>query len=344
MTPTHSPAAPQPTMQAVVKTGPGESLEIGPVPRPSPSPQTVEVQVSATGICGTDVHILKDEYAHETPVILGHEITGRVTRAGSEQDGEWVGRRVACETYFTTCEHCLNCRRGRRNLCRRRRSIGSFAHGGFADFVEVPTRNLHEIPEWLDDVEGALMEPLACVAQCLMDPAVVQPGDAVLVTGPGTMGVLAGQVARAAGGNVTVVGLEADAPRLQIAEVLGLQTTTAGIEESSHDVVVECSGKAGGAAAALRAASRGGRYVQVGIFGEDVSLPADQILYKELLVSSGFASTAASWRRALRLVLDRQVTLAPLVSRRVPLEEFLSAVRAAERGEGMKTVVVPTQA
>lgn len=343
MTSAHVPLAQQSTMQAVVKTGPGESLEIGQVQRPNLSRDTVEVQVSATGICGTDVHILKDEYAHETPVILGHEITGRVTRAGSDQHGQWVGRRVACETYFTTCEQCLHCRRGRRNLCRRRRSIGSFADGGFAEFVEVPVRNLHEVPEWFDDVEGSLLEPLACVAQCLMDPTAVQPGDAVLVTGPGTMGVLAGQVARAAGGNVTLVGLEADLPRLQTAENLGLRTSTAPAEEGSYDLVIECSGNAGGAAAALHAATRGGRYVQVGIFGEDISLPADQILYKELLVSSGFASTATSWRRALQLVMDRQVNLAPLVSRQVPLEEFLSAVRAAERGEGMKTVVVPAQ-
>src|SRR5690606_6388398 len=138
-----------------------------------------------------------------------------------------------------------------------------------------------------------------CVTHCLLDPPVVSAGDRVLVTGPGTIGQLAAQVARAAGGQVTLAGLPKDTERLAIAAGLGIATTSELPEANAFDVVIECSGSAPGAEAALRAARRAGRYVQIGIFGKDVTLPMDQVLYKELVFSSGFASTPMSWRRAI---------------------------------------------
>ncbi|CAH0223876.1 D-arabitol-phosphate dehydrogenase [Microbacterium sp. Bi121] len=234
------------------------------------------------------------------------------------------------------------CRAGRRNLCAERRSIGSFRNGGFATRMLVPVANLHRMPPTPGDLDGVLSEPLACVAHCLLDPPVVQPGDRVLVTGPGAMGQLASQVAKAGGGVVTLAGLPADAGRLAVASDLGIRTTTERPQEDAYDVVIECSGSAPGAATAMRSARRGARYVQVGIFGRDVTLPLDTVLYKELTVTSGFASTPTSWRAAMRLIEAGDVVLTPLITKRVPLDEFFEALDAATRGEGLKTVVTPT--
>src|SRR5690606_35616733 len=96
-----------------------------------------------------------------------------------------------------------------------------------------------------------------------------------------------------------------------------------------------------GAANALRAARRGGRYVQVGIFGRDVTVPFDAVLYKELTVTSGFASTPASWRAAIRMIESGDIVLTPLITQRVPLDDFFLALDAATRGGGLKTVIVP---
>lgn len=329
-------------MRAVLKTGPGEgAVEVSTVPVPQTVPGTARVRVVATGICGTDVHIARDEYASEPPVVMGHEITGVVDEVGSGEDQHWVGTRVALETYFSACERCAWCRAGRRNLCPARRSIGSYEHGGFAEYVVVPVLNLHALPAWLGEHEGALCEPLACVAQCLMDPPAVQPGDRVLVTGPGAMGQLCAQVALAHGGVVTLAGLPQDSDRLAVAAALGIETTTEAAEAGAYDVVIEASGAAPAAAMALRAARRGGRYVQVGIFGAPVTVDLDQVLYKELVMTSGFASTATSWASAVRLLEDRRVTLAPLVTQRFALTDFHAALASAQRGEGLKTVVVP---
>ncbi|MBD8066607.1 alcohol dehydrogenase catalytic domain-containing protein [Devosia sp. PTR5] len=323
-------------MLAVVKTGPGpENVLVQPMPVPEAGEGMTRVRVLAAGICGTDVHIARDEYRYEAPVILGHEILGMAEAADAEP------QRVTVETYFSTCGRCDWCRDGRPNLCPSRRSIGSFENGGFASYVVVPAHNLHPLPDFLDDIEGVLSEPLACVTHCLLDPPVVSAGDRVLVTGPGTIGQLAAQVARAAGGLVTLAGLPKDSSRLDIARSLGIETTTGLPEAEAFDVVVECSGSAPGAAAALRAARRGGRYVQVGIFGKDVTLPIDLVLYKELVVTSGFASTPSSWRRALALIEQKLVTLSPLVTRRADIRDWPSAFEAAASGEGLKTVIVP---
>jgi L-iditol 2-dehydrogenase len=329
-------------MLAVVKAGPGsENVRLETVPEPKAESGLARIRVLATGICGTDIHIAHDEYAHDAPVVMGHEILGIVDSVGDEASAGLVGQRVACETYYSTCGTCDWCRAGRPNLCPTRRSIGSFENGGFTRYLVVPIKNLHPLPDFLDEIEGVLAEPLACVTQCLLDPPVVNAGDRVLVTGPGAMGQLAAQVAKAEGGLVTLAGLEKDAQRLAVAASLGIATTTGIPEANAFDVVIECSGSAPGAAAALRAARRGGRYVQVGIFGRDVSLPLDLLLYKELVVTSGFASTPNSWRRAIALIEQKLVTLAPLVTRRVPIAQWHDAFDAAAAGEGIKTVIIP---
>lgn len=330
------------TMRAVVKSGEGaRNVIVDDVLVPVTPPGFAKVQVIATGICGTDVHVAHDEYGYEAPVVMGHEILGRVVDVGASDDEQWVGKRVACETYFSACEQCDMCRAGRRNLCRARRSLGSFENGGFAQFVVMPVINLHALPDSLGEYDGVLSEPLACVTHCLLDPPLINVGDHVFVTGPGAMGQLAAQVARAQGGNVTLAGLPKDRERLAVAESLGIQTTTDVVAEDAFDVVIECSGSAPGAGAAFRAARRGARYIQVGIFGSDVSVPFDQVLYKELQVSSGFASTPTSWRRAINLIRQGRVTLGPLVTKRVRLSQFAAALAAAEQGEGLKTIVIP---
>jgi len=326
---------------ALTKIGPGPGA-VGLTERePRPlEPGHVRLQVHATGVCGTDLHVVSDEYSTEPPVTMGHEISGTVLEIGEGVDASWVGQRVACETYYSTCERCPQCRDGRRNLCRERRSLGSFEDGGFARTVVVPGQNLHRIPDTVTSLDAVLLEPLACVAQCLLDPARVSPGDSVLVVGPGTMGLLSAQVALAAGATVTCAGLASDVVRLGRAEKLGAAVTTDPVVEG-FDVVVECSGAAGGIATAFRSVRRGGTYVQVGIHGERVAVDFDTVLYKELAVSSGFASTPASWRRAIALVGSGAVDLTGMVTHALPLEQWEEAFAIVGSPEAVKVALQP---
>lgn len=304
-----------------------------------PAAGEVLIEVHGAGICGTDLHIEAGEFATRPPVTMGHEVAGRVAQVGPGVDPAWLDARVVSETYYSTCGRCTWCRTGHINLCPERRSIGSFVDGAFAPRVVVPAVNLHRIPDWLDAYAAVCIEPLACVCHCLCDPPRVTAGDRVLVTGPGPVGLLAAQVARALGGDVLIVGLPQDACRLEVARTLGFRTGESASPDM--DVVIECSGAAGGARTCLDAAARRARYIQVGVFGRDVTVPLDQLFRKELTLTSGFASTPGSWQRALTLVERRHVVLEPLVSEVVPLREWARVFAALRQSNGIKVVFDP---
>jgi L-iditol 2-dehydrogenase len=327
-------------MTAIVKTAIGpDSISVMPWPRPVPKSGQVIVEVHGAGVCGTDLHIATDVYPTIPPVVMGHEVAGVVVEVGESVDRKWIGVRVACETHHQICR-CDFCRDGRRNLCKNKASMGSFVDGGFAAYVAVAEELLHPIPDAITDHEAALTEPLACVCHLLLDPALVNVADKVLVTGPGPMGLLAAQVARAAGGIVTISGLEKDKIRLDVARNLGF-TITSSPEPESFDVVIECSGSEGGIGVALKSARRGARYVAVGIVGHEVKVSVDIILYKELLVTSGFASTPHSWIRALKLLESGSVRLAPLISRVEPLENWPEVFKDLKNADVLKIVFDP---
>jgi L-iditol 2-dehydrogenase len=213
----------------------------------------------------------------------------------------------------------------------------------------VPAANLHRVPEWLGDAEASLSEPLACVCNALLDPPVIGAGDAVLVIGPGPIGLLAAQVARACGGRVTVRGTPRDAARLALAADLGFATSLTGEDAGAPDadgvdapdVVVECSGSGPGVAHALAALRRRGTLVQMGLRGADLTVPWDLICHHELAIRTGFASTPAAWRRAMGLLAQRSVELAPLVTAVLPLEQWADGFGASRDGTGAKYVLDP---
>jgi L-iditol 2-dehydrogenase len=327
----------------VAKVAAGEGhVELAERPERTPGPGEVALDVHAAGICGTDLHIWLGEYPSVPPVTMGHEVCGTVADLGEGVDPGWAGARVAVETFFSTCGECTHCRAGKLSVCERRRSIGTHVDGGFAPRLVLPVRNLHRIPDSLPDAAAALSEPLACVCNSLLDPSAVQPGDDVLVIGPGAIGLIAAQVARASGGRATVRGAARDEARLALAGSLGFATSVAGRDEApAADVVVECSGAEPGIADALRAARRRGRIVQMGLRGADVTIPYDLICFHELTVRAGFASNPASWRRAMALLADGAVELAPLVTEIVPLADWRRAFEASRAGEGVKYVLDP---
>lgn len=237
-------------------------------------------------------------------------------------------------------------------LCRDRLSLGSGVDGGFAQAVIVPARKLHRLPPWLDDHAAALMEPLACVCNSLLDPNAIEPGDRVVVSGPGPVGLLAAQVARLAGGRVVLVGTGADAERLMVGSRLGFETQSidqpgnvASLREEADaraiDVVVECSGVGPAVRSALAWLRPRGTLVQVGLLSGDIPVPFGEIVIRELRVRAGFGSSPASWLRAGRLVGNRSVELEPLISGVLPLREWPKALEQFERREGLKTVFDP---
>lgn len=342
-------------MKAVMKIAPGEgNVALRDISEPHPDPKQVVIEVSAAGICGTDIHIFHDEFKTTPPVVLGHEVAGRIVQLGSEVDGIELGSRVTTETYFETCMACRYCRDGHINLCPKRRSIGSAVNGGFTKYLAVPATNIHVLPENVELPAGALTEPLACVVHGVLGTPTVQPGDIAIIAGPGAIGLLTLQVAKAAGAVVAVLGTDRDEERLALARSLGADYTFNVFEDDyadslldltsgghGADVVYECSGAGPAAQHLLKLVRRGGRYVQIGLFGKAVSWDIDQICYKELVVTGSNASTPASWDRALALLGSGKVKTAPLISNAYPLSEWALAFEAFEHKRGTKLLLLP---
>ena len=207
-------------MIGLAKLAAGEgNVDLAERPERPPGPGEVALDVHAAGVCGTDLHIWLGEYDSVPPVTMGHEVCGTVAELGEGVDDDSWARRPGGgrDVLLDLRARARYCRAGKLSVCEQRRSIGTHVDGGFAPRLVLPARNLHRVPDGLPDAAAALSEPLACVCNSLLDPTAVQPGDDVLVIGPGAIGLIAAQVARACGGRVTVRGTERDEARLALA-------------------------------------------------------------------------------------------------------------------------------
>lgn len=313
----------------------------------------LKIKVYAAGICGTDIHIMHDEYPSNYPVIMGHEFSGIVEEVGMDVQDFKPGDRVVSLTAAVTCGQCSYCHQGLLMLCDKRLSIGSGINGAMAEYVAVPAHLAFKIPQKVSLEEAALCEPLACVVRSVIERATVKAGDYVLVSGPGTMGLLTLQLAVASGGKVVVTGTAVDKERLKLAAELGAYevidvaaedvyekcaTITNGL---GFDVAFECAGAEPSANTCLKLLKKTGLYVQVGLFGKKIAFDMDLALKKEIAITNSYASERTSWVRALRMLEFRQVNVNPLISAILPLEDWRRGFERAINKDGYKILLQP---
>jgi L-iditol 2-dehydrogenase len=343
-------------VKALVKTQKGVGfLEYTDMPEPTPGPGEVKIQVKACGICGTDLHIRHDTFRNFPPVILGHEFSGIVAAVGPGVRGIEPGQRVVSEVVYETCGRCRACKTGAYNLCLTRRGLGWAANGAFATYTLVEAGNIHPMPDNLSFEEAALSEPLAVCAYAVCELTGISAGDMVLVSGPGPIGLLTAQCALAEGGYVIVSGTTADAARLELARELGAHAVVNVDEQDvvalarqlgsglGVDVVLECSGAAPAARMGLEAVRKGGKYMQVGLFGHPIEIAMDQVALKELHVLGVFSSNWRGWNRGLRLAAQGRIRLRPLISHTFPLAEWEKGFQVAEQKQGLKVLLIPPE-
>ena len=330
------------------------NIEVQDVPEPSAGPGQVVIRVDSAGICGTDLHIYFDEFETHPPVTIGHEVAGRIVEIGTNVTGWKEGDRVTTETYFYTCGRCFDCRRGRRNLCLQRRSIGSKQDGAFAEFLLTPAANLIRIPDGLDLESAALTEPLACTVHGVLGTAGVRAGDNVVIADPGPIGLLALQLAKVAGASVLMIGTDQDLERLKVAKELGadhiinveevsniVQCVTGIFGGDGADLVIECSGAPAAPKTLTDVARRGARFCQIGLYGKAIPFDQDAVCYKELVVTGTNASVTPAWKRAPKLLDERRVDARRLISHRFAIADWDKALEIVKSKQGIKVILKP---
>jgi len=339
-------------MRALIKKeNKPECMEVGQVEKPSCADDHVLIRVLAGGVCGTDLHIRTGEWVcGKVPVVMGHEFCGEIAEWGKRVQGFQKGDRVVVEPHMAACGVCEYCLTGRRHLCPSKKGLGLDINGGFAEFVAVEARLLHRLPAAISPEEGALMEPTAIVCHGVLVKGSVRSCDRVAVVGPGPIGIIAAQVARAVGAReVMVVGVQKDREkRLKLCEDLQFKTCLAEDREamlrmkSRYDVVVEASGVSKGIGLAVDLLKRDGQMIAIGIPMEDQSsVPWAEAVRKSATLHCTYSSSFTAWEMALTLVESGKVRLKPLITHDVDLKEWQVAFDALGAGKGVKAVLRP---
>ena len=333
-------------MKAAVIASVGE-VTVESVPDPSPGPREVVVDVSAVGICGTDLHILEGEFAPTLPVVPGHEFAGVVVAVGTEVDaavdGVSVGDRVAVDPSLH-CGECYYCRRGRGNLCERWAAIGVSEAGGAAEFAVAPVANCFVLPENVSTEDAALIEPLSCAVRGF-DVLQPQLGDHFLIYGAGTMGLMMMELAKRSGAaSVDVVDL--NPKRLETARLLGCSAAVTSADELERprgwDVVIDCTGVVAAIEDGLGRVAPGGTFQQFGVSAEAATASFSPFkVYNQEIRIVGSMAVLHSFERAGELFAAGALQPDVMISHRFPLDDYPAALQQFSAGVGRKIQVQP---
>lgn len=330
-------------MKALIITGPYKA-EVQDVAPPAAADGEVVVDVRRAGICGTDMEFYSGEMQYlddgnaEYPVRIGHEWMGVVSAVGADVDPSWIGRRVTGDTMLG-CGQCRRCRSGLQRVCSYRYELGvrGGRPGALAEQVAVPARALHALPDTVDDASGALVEPGGNAYRSVI-AAQLSPGDRVLITGGGTIGLLCALFARARGAEVHILGRSARS--LAFAHALGFADSVAeaDLPDLPWDAVIEASNSPALPARALDLVEPGKRVVYVGLAGSP-SLIDTRTLALADVTAVGILSASGGIEGTIQGYADGSVDPRPLISATVSLEDLpaiLAGDRPAEAGPGPK--------
>lgn len=315
------------------------TLAVADIDTPAPAAGEVRVRIAACGICGSDVHGFTGATGRRIPpLVMGHEAAGTIDARGAGVEDIAVGTRVAIDSTIF-CGDCEYCRAGSENLCTRREVLGVSCgtyrrHGCFAEYAAVPRRCVYPLPDAVDFVSAALLEPLTIALHAVtLGDAGPQTRSAVVV-GAGTIG-LAVVAALKARGVSRIAAIDMDATRLEQARRLGATAIFIAGEDAGRqaaewgnssadtdgaDLVVEAVGATASVQTAIAAVTRGGAVVLVGNVSPTIELPLQAVVTRQIRLQGSCAS-AGCYPEAIRLVASRQVDLSAFVSRVAPLDE-----------------------
>ena len=327
------------------------SVELREVRRPEFGGREVLLRVGAVSICGSDLHQWRGSHSWTVnyPCILGHEFAGTIAATGSDVRGFKEGDRVVSETAAVIDEASPLSRAGLYNLDPTRRGFGYGVDGAMTEYVRVPERCLHRIPDSLPFHKAALTEPCCVAYNAVCVNGRVRPGDRVLVLGPGPIGLLCAKMAKLSGaGDLIVAGLPSDRYRLEIARQLGADhvleggvrefVATAG-DGLGVDVAIDASGSSVTLQMALEAVRPAGQIIKVGWGPQPLQFSLDPLVLKNITLSGSFSHNWPIWERVIAMIVSGQIDLDPVISRVCDLPHWEECFEKMEAGEYVKAVL-----
>lgn len=331
-----------------------QPLEWQEITTPSPEPDEVLVQVMACGIDGTDLKLLDGfGYTPELPFIMGHEVAGVVKEAGYRVTGFEEGDRVIVYN-FTTCGNCLPCRSFREQICVNMGGVlgAKDRHGGYAEFVAVPDRQLALMPDGVSWLDGAVCCDAGMTAYHAIDRARLRLGDSVLIIGVGGVGSIAVQLAKAAGAHVLAV--EVSEAKREWARQLGADITLdpgdgelpAAVRNLTDglgvDCVIDIVGQTETMAAGIESLRHGGRLVVVGYTPDLYPVEVKYLAQNELEIVGTRAGRKQDLIDVSQLMASGKIS--SIVTQTFPMENANEALAVLRSGDNLGRIVLLTPA
>jgi L-iditol 2-dehydrogenase len=332
------------------------SVELRELPIPEIGEEDVLFKVQAVGICGSDLHQYtgKQSWAVNYPVVLGHEFAGSVAKLGNRVKGFKEGDRVVSETAALLPADSAFIRQGLYNLEPKRLGFGYGVNGAMAPFVKVPARCLHHVPAELTLDKAALTEPCSVAYNAVCVNSRVRPGDTIAVIGPGPIGLLCAAMAKLSGaGHLIVIGIPADAKRLEIAKRIGADTILGAQGENvtewvknfgdgyGVDLVIDAAGVSQSLKLGLDIVRPAGQITKVGWGPQPLNFSLDQLVQKAVTLQGSYSHNWLIWEKVLFLLASGKIDLNPLLNRISPLSEWRDAFEEMHSGAIVKGVLKP---
>ncbi len=342
-------------MQAIIKATPAAGLDLADVQTPTPGPRDVLVRVTKTGICGTDRHIYEwDKWAAgriKPPLVVGHEFVGVVEDTGVAVKSVNPGDRVSGEGHIG-CGRCYCCRTGQTHICEYVDILGVDVTGCFAPYVVLPESNIWKVDPKIPDDHASLFDPFGNAMHTVM----AQPisGKQVLITGCGTIGLMAIGICHAGGADMVIAadpnGFKRDLGKTMGADVVLEHADEKKVKEiTDHggaDVLLEMSGHPQAITTGFKCVRHGGTVSLLGIPPDEVSIRwAEDLIFKGLTIH-GINGRAMyqTWYQCESFLRRNPNLLEPLITHRLPFEKFEEGIRAMQNGTGCKIVLDWTDA
>lgn len=332
------------------------SVEVRELEIPEIGDTDVLLEMKAVGICGSDLHQYYGKHSWKVnyPVVLGHEFGGVITKAGKGVKNFKEGDRVVSETAAVVNLASPYVRQGLYNLDPNRLGFGYGVHGAMTHYVKVPERCLHNIPNELSFEKACLTEPCCVAYNATCVNSHIRPGDSVAIIGPGPIGLLCALMAKLNGaGHIIVIGIPADARRLEVAKNLGVHTTLGANGENIQewvknygdgfglDLVIDAAGVSATLKLALDIIRPGGQITKVGWGPQPLNFNLDQLVQKAVTLQGSFSHNWPMWEKVISMLASGQLSLDLILNRISPLSDWKDAFEEMHSGKIVKGVLQP---
>lgn len=327
----------------------GKILSIKEVPKPTITDSQVLIEVKAGGVCGTDLAIARGHLSTPTPLILGHEFSGKIIEVGDRVEKDWINKRVTAEINSNIDHNCYYCRRKMFTQCIARKAIGIDIDGAFADYIAVESYLLHEIPNSISYDDATFIEPLAAAYQTFEIMPLDKDDKIMVIFGLGKLGLLITQVAKAMG--LELIVIDGSDKKLGLARKFGaddiinrmkmdnipekIKDFTSGL---GADIVVDTTGNPDALKDVISSCRTRGKIHIKSTHGLATPINLTEMVVREITL---YTSRCGPFEKAIEGLLSGKIQVGELISKKYTLDQISEALEAYEKNrDHVKSLLV----